>query len=156
VDSRQSFRWERQVRPGSLTAQEREIADLAASGLTNKQIAEQLRLSPRTVGTHLRHVFPKLDVSSRAALRDALGQTSRAADAQPANLPGVVLTEQELEIASLAASGLSNKEIGGRLYLSHRTVGAHLYQLFPRLGIRSRAGLRDALARYSLEPAPPN
>jgi DNA-binding NarL/FixJ family response regulator len=46
----------------------------------------------------------------------------------------------------LAAAGLSNKEIGQRLFLSHRTVGAHLYQIFPKLGITSRAALRDALS----------
>jgi DNA-binding CsgD family transcriptional regulator len=56
------------------------------------------------------------------------------------------LTPQEREIAMLAAAGMSNKEIGQRLFLSHRTVGAHLYQIFPKLGIRSRAALRDALA----------
>ena len=55
------------------------------------------------------------------------------------------LTPQELEIAQLAASGLSNKEIGQRLYLSHRTVSSHLYRIFPKLGITSRAALRDAL-----------
>jgi DNA-binding NarL/FixJ family response regulator len=41
---------------------------------------------------------------------------------------------------------LSNKQIAERLYLSHRTIGAHLYQIFPKLGINSRAALRDALA----------
>ncbi|WP_405587635.1 ATP-binding protein [Streptomyces sp. NBC_01190] len=56
-----------------------------------------------------------------------------------------VLTPQEREIAELAASGLSNKQIAERLYLSHRTVGAHLYQIFPKLGVGSRAALRDAL-----------
>ncbi|WP_326578682.1 AAA family ATPase [Actinacidiphila glaucinigra] len=56
----------------SLTPQELEIAHLAASGLTNKQIAERLYLSPRTVGGHLGRVFPKLGITSRAALRDAL------------------------------------------------------------------------------------
>ncbi|WUD77019.1 AAA family ATPase [Streptomyces sp. NBC_00510] len=55
-----------------LTPQEVEIAHLAASGLTNKQIAERLYLSPRTVGGHLGRVFPKLGITSRAALRDAL------------------------------------------------------------------------------------
>ena len=55
------------------------------------------------------------------------------------------LTPQQLEIAELAAEGLTNKEIGERLFLSHRTVGTHLYQLFPKLGITSRAALRDAL-----------
>jgi DNA-binding CsgD family transcriptional regulator len=55
------------------------------------------------------------------------------------------LTPQELEIAKLAAAGLSNKQIGQRLFLSHRTIGAHLYQIFPKLGVTSRAALRDAL-----------
>ncbi|HTJ31768.1 MAG TPA: LuxR C-terminal-related transcriptional regulator [Dactylosporangium sp.] len=57
---------------GQLTPQQREIAKLAAAGLTNKQIGERLFLSPRTVGTHLYQIFPKLGVTSRAALRDAL------------------------------------------------------------------------------------
>jgi DNA-binding CsgD family transcriptional regulator len=58
----------------------------------------------------------------------------------------VTLTAQEQEIAALAASGLTNKQIGDRLHLSPRTVGSHLYQVFPKLRIASRAGLRDALA----------
>ncbi len=66
---------------------------------------------------------------------------------------GDPLTPQELEIAELAAAGLSNKQIGQRLFLSHRTVGAHLYQIFPKLGVTSRAALRDALA--SLPPERP-
>jgi DNA-binding NarL/FixJ family response regulator len=57
------------------------------------------------------------------------------------------LTPQELQIARLAASGLTNKQIAERLYLSPRTVGGHLYQIFPKLGITTRAALRDALSR---------
>ncbi|XDO64490.1 response regulator transcription factor [Streptomyces sp. RLB1-33] len=45
---------------------------LAAAGLTNKQIAERLFLSPRTVSTHLYQIYPKLGVTTRAGLRDAL------------------------------------------------------------------------------------
>jgi ATP/maltotriose-dependent transcriptional regulator MalT len=56
------------------------------------------------------------------------------------------LTAQELQIAQLAAAGLSNREIGERLFLSHRTIGSHLYRIFPKLGITARAQLRDALA----------
>jgi len=59
------------------------------------------------------------------------------------------LSPQELQIAQLAAEGLSNREIGEQLYLSHRTVESHLYRLFPKLGVTSRAQLRDAL-----NPAP--
>ena len=56
------------------------------------------------------------------------------------------LTAQELQIAQLAAGGLSNREIGGQLFLSHRTVSTHLYRAFPKLGITSRAELAAALA----------
>lgn len=55
------------------------------------------------------------------------------------------LTPQELQIALMASEGLSNREIGQKLYLSHRTVGSHLYRIFPKLEITSRHQLRDAL-----------
>ena len=45
----------------------------------------------------------------------------------------------------LAATGLSNKEIGQTLFLSHRTVGTHLYHAFPKLGVTSRTQLRDVV-----------
>jgi ATP/maltotriose-dependent transcriptional regulator MalT len=60
-----------------------------------------------------------------------------------------VLSPQELEITRLAAAGLSNREIGQQLLLSHRTVGAHLYRVFPKLGITSR---RQLAARLALIP----
>jgi DNA-binding CsgD family transcriptional regulator len=56
---------------GLLTPQERLVAELAAEGLTNRQIADRLLISRRTVGIHLYRVFPKLGITSRAALRDA-------------------------------------------------------------------------------------
>jgi DNA-binding NarL/FixJ family response regulator len=48
------------------------------------------------------------------------------------------LSECERRVADLVARGHSNKEIGERLYMSHRTVGSHLYRIFPKLGLRSR------------------
>ncbi|MET9629789.1 AAA family ATPase [Lentzea sp. NPDC006480] len=62
------------------------------------------------------------------------------------------LTPQEREIAELASRGLTNKQIGQQLFLSHRTVGDHLYKIFPKLGITSRAALRDALTGYDRRP----
>ncbi|MFF3466235.1 LuxR C-terminal-related transcriptional regulator [Streptomyces sp. NPDC002619] len=59
--------------------------------------------------------------------------------------PTAALTVQERQIAELAAMGLTNKQIGERLFLSHRTVGSHLHRLYPKLGITSRAALRAAL-----------
>jgi DNA-binding CsgD family transcriptional regulator len=57
-----------------------------------------------------------------------------------------VLSPQELLIARLAGAGLSNRQIGQRLYLSHRTVGSHLYRIFPKLGVTSRAQIASRLA----------
>lgn len=62
---RPSIGWE------SLTATEREVVRLAAQGLTNPQIGEQLFVSRRTVQSHLRHVFAKLGISSRVELAAA-------------------------------------------------------------------------------------
>jgi DNA-binding CsgD family transcriptional regulator len=81
---------------------------------------------------------------ARQELR-AAGEASRGRRADPFE----ELTAQELQIAQLASEGLSNREIGQRLYLSHRTVGSHLYRAFPKLGITSRAELAAALAGRS-------
>jgi DNA-binding CsgD family transcriptional regulator len=57
------------------------------------------------------------------------------------------LTAQEMQIAQLAAQGLTNREIGERIFLSHRTIGSHLYRLFPKLGITSRPELAGELGQ---------
>ncbi len=57
-----------------------------------------------------------------------------------------LLSPQELQVAQLAGQGLSNREIAERLFLSHRTVGSHLYRIFPKLGVTHRAQLAAVLA----------
>jgi DNA-binding CsgD family transcriptional regulator len=93
-----------------------------------------------------RDIFDALGASpwsdrAREELR-ASGETSRRRTEQVWE----TLTPQELHIAQLAVEGLSNKEIGARLYLSHRTVGYHLHRIFSKTGITSRSGLRPILA----------
>ncbi|MEV6235527.1 AAA family ATPase [Lentzea sp. NPDC051838] len=81
--------------------------------------------------------------ADRAAseLRAAGSAPARAKAPKPLN----GLTAQELQIARLAAAGMTNKEIADQVYVSHRTVGTHLYKIFPKLGITNRTQLRDAL-----------
>lgn len=67
------------------------------------------------------------------------------------------LTGQELQVAQLAASGLSSREIAERLFLLRRTVASHLYHAYPKLGISSRNQLHLGLdQRPGLGRACPN
>jgi DNA-binding CsgD family transcriptional regulator len=62
------------------------------------------------------------------------------------------LSESERQVAELVARGHSNKEIGEQLYMSHRTVGSHLYRIFPKLGLRSRVELACLVIERSVSP----
>ena len=69
----------------------------------------------------------------------ASGETARKRDVtEPTRL-----TAQELAVASLVQQGLSNREVAAQLFLSPRTVEAHLRSIFRKLGISSRRQLRD-------------
>jgi DNA-binding CsgD family transcriptional regulator len=100
----------------------------------------------RTPLRNARDAFDAMDCAAwgdqaRRELR-ASGESSRRRDLAPRDQ----LTAQELQIAQLAAQGLSNRDIAQRLYLSHRTIGTHLYRVFPKLGITSRGELSSALS----------
>ncbi|MGA6159667.1 AAA family ATPase [Stenotrophomonas sp. NPDC087984] len=90
--------------------------------------------------------FQRLDARPWAN-RTAAELRAAGAPAGTAATPASELTAQERQIAELAAQGLTNRDIAARLYLSPRTVGYHLHKIFPKLGIRARAQLRDALSR---------
>ncbi|MEU5314146.1 AAA family ATPase [Streptomyces sp. NPDC021562] len=84
--------------------------------------------------------------------REQLRATGESSGRRHANT-GDQLSAQEMQIAVLASRGLSNREIGQRLFISHRTVGAHLYRIYPRLGITGRGKLAAALAALQDEQA---
>jgi DNA-binding CsgD family transcriptional regulator len=71
----------------------------------------------------------------------ATGATARKRSVET----GDQLTAQEAQIARLARDGLSNPEIGARLFISHRTVQYHLHKVFAKLDINSRNQLHRAL-----------
>jgi DNA-binding CsgD family transcriptional regulator len=78
---------------------------------------------------------------ARRELR-ASGESSRRRDPSLRDQ----LTAQELQIAQLAADGLSNREIGQKLFVSPRTVSTHLYRIYPKLGISTRRELAGELS----------
>jgi DNA-binding CsgD family transcriptional regulator len=99
----------------------------------------------RVVLQAAREVFDALGAS---AWSDRARQELRAAGASsPRQNPAAVdqLTSTELHVAQLAAQGLTNREIGERLYVSPRTVSTHLQRMFPKLGVTSRGELAEVL-----------
>ncbi|RVX46056.1 regulatory LuxR family protein [Nonomuraea polychroma] len=103
------------------------------------------RTAARPLLTHAAETFERLGA---AAWAERAGTELRIMGATPlVSTPHTSLTWQEQRIADLAASGLTNKEIGARLRLSPRTVSSHLYRIFPKLGVTTRAALRDAMNR---------
>ncbi|MGH2884296.1 MAG: helix-turn-helix domain-containing protein, partial [Solirubrobacteraceae bacterium] len=73
--------------PEALTPAERRVAELAASGLTNREIGSTLFVSVKTVGTHLGHIYEKLDFQGPQA-RDQLAALLNGKDVAPSGPPG--------------------------------------------------------------------
>jgi DNA-binding NarL/FixJ family response regulator len=122
----------------------------AERGRVHLAFGEWLRRQRRVVEsrTHLRTARKTFDALGMAAWADRARRELRSAgESSPNRGPDArdKLTPHELSIAQLAAEGLTNREIGQRLYLSHRTVGTHLHRIFPKLGVSSRADLAGKL-----------
>jgi DNA-binding CsgD family transcriptional regulator len=64
----------------------------------------------------------------------------------------VALTDRELEVAQMVTSGLTNHQIARRLFVSPRTIEAHLHRIFAKLGVRSRAAVAGVLAAAGGSP----
>ena len=78
-------------------------------------------------------------LSRDAALRLALGQSAQLGGASPDTARPALLGKREAEVAQLVADGLSNKQIGARLFISEHTVDSHVRNILNKLGVNSRA-----------------
>jgi DNA-binding CsgD family transcriptional regulator len=93
--------------------------------------------------------FRRLQARSWARRAQAELRASGVAVGDPPGEPDALreLTPQQRQIIRLASDGLTDREIGDRLFLSPRTVSSHLYRSYPKLGVASRHQLRDVIAR---------
>ncbi|WP_123025657.1 helix-turn-helix transcriptional regulator [Mycolicibacterium stellerae] len=107
---------------------------------------ERRRIDARTQLRFAHDMFDEMGMEAFAerARRELLA-TGETARKRTAALNGPQLTAQEAQIARLAADGLTNPEIGARLFISPKTVQYHLSNVFPKLGISSRSQLHEAL-----------
>ncbi|WP_144715676.1 AAA family ATPase [Curtobacterium pusillum] len=111
---------------------------------------EQLELAHGEFTTAGARAFADRAASElRAAGGRNAASTAVGATAEP-------LTPQELQVAGLAAQGLTNKEIADAVYLSHRTVSTHLYRVYPKLGIAARRQVAAALEAAGYEQTAPS
>jgi DNA-binding CsgD family transcriptional regulator len=103
----------------------------------------------KAVLTEALGTFRRLDARSWAQRAQAeLRACGVAATGTPVKADALgELTPQQRQIVRLASDGLTDREIGDRLYLSPRTVSSHLYRSYPKLGVASRHQLRDVIAR---------
>lgn len=111
-------------------------------------------LDSRRQLTHAADLFDRLGAEPWTRRAEEELRAAGTAQRDSTGFTFAELTGQEHRIASMAASGLTNKEIGLQLYLSARTVSGHLYRAFPKLQITKRSALRDALIRYDEQMSP--
>ncbi|MFD8744137.1 AAA family ATPase [Streptomyces sp. NPDC059616] len=108
---------------------------------------EQLRTAHKVLSACGVHGFAQRAADELKACGETLRVHARASAAQ--------LTEQELNVARLAREGLTNREIGARLFISAHTVEYHLRKVFVKLGIKRRTELQSALAGLTLAASSP-
>ncbi|WP_235466649.1 AAA family ATPase [Streptomyces platensis] len=119
-------------------------------------LRRRLRTSEaRTPLTAAREIFRRLGAQPWADRTTAELRAAGVRQPVPETPALESLTAQQQQIVRLAAQGLTNREIGERLMLSPRTVGSHLYRSFPKLGVATRAQLRDLMDQLPASGTPP-
>jgi DNA-binding CsgD family transcriptional regulator len=85
-------------------------------------------------------------LSREAAIALALGEPAQVAAPAPGDGSGGLLGKREVEVAELVAEGLTNKQIGSRLFISAHTVDSHIRSIMNKLGCNSRAEIAAWMA----------
>ena len=115
-----------------------------------RRINEAKPVLTQALGTFRRLGARSWAQRAQAELR-ACGVAVADAPAEPDALGE--LTPQQRQIVRLASDGLTDREIGDRLFLSPRTVSSHLHRSYPKLGVAGRYQLRDVIARAGTSTA---
>jgi DNA-binding NarL/FixJ family response regulator len=121
---------------------------VAGRALTGPAAIEQLRAA-REQAT--RCGAPRVEDEARRALRRAGARSGRSGPRAPEGAGLHALTTREHEIAMLVADGLTNRQIGARIFLSEKTVETHLSHVFTKLGVRSRTQVATLIARRAMQ-----
>lgn len=139
-------------------AYQESIAALSAATPTGAELARTRLLYGEWLRRQRRRADAREQLRTAHAMFDAMGMEAFAARSRRelratgetarrrTSASGPELTAQEAQIARLARDGLSNPEIGSRLFLSPRTVQYHLGKVFAKLAVTSRGQLRDVLS----------
>jgi DNA-binding CsgD family transcriptional regulator len=155
-----------QVRVASGRGDARACLHEALEGFARAQLPMELALTRLEMARALSHSSPEVAVAeAKAALEgferleaarhaDAAGALLRSLGAPVRTGPKGVgaLTKRELEVLQLIGAGLSNPEIGDRLYITRKTVETHVGNLLAKLGLRNRAEAAAFATRNKLSP----
>ncbi len=139
--------WSEPDAPGfldSLTPRERQVADLVAAGLANKEIAWELRISVRTVEAHRSHIMSKSGARTGAHLVQMIlleGGVDSQHDRRKLERLAESLSPRQRQLMSAVVNGDQNKEVASKLGISERTVEVHRSRMMSRMGVDSLAGL---------------
>jgi DNA-binding NarL/FixJ family response regulator len=121
----------------------------AAGYLTKDASAEEIETAIRAV----HHGQTWLAPAVQARLVTALGEGAPGEPARPPARPPAHLTPREAEVLALIGEGLSNREIGERLFLGQATVKTHVNRIFAKIGTQSRAqAVRYAIGNGLAKP----
>ncbi|OBJ40597.1 hypothetical protein A5630_24780 [Mycolicibacterium mucogenicum] len=148
----------------SLSRRQWQVAELLVAQCTDREIAEQLLITPKTAGHHVSAILAKLDVPTRVAARqrllEARGQFVRDGDLAVQSGAHDVrcnhqlrstrdspfgLTSRERQIADLLVDRLTDRQIADVLVISRKTVSHHVASVLAKLGVTNRGAVRGIL-----------